>query len=65
MFCTAEEVSDVKRLLTMIPMWANLIAFCLIKATGDTFFMEQGNNLDMGDRIGELILLQDLISFGI
>lgn len=65
MFCTVKEVSDVKRLLTMIPIWANLIAYCLIKATGNTLFMEQSNNLDMGDGIGDLIILQNLISFGI
>ena len=65
MFCTVKEVSDVKRLLTMIPMWANFIAYCLIKATGNTLFFEQSNNLVMGDDIGVLILLQNLISFGI
>ena len=65
MFCTVKEVSDVKRLLTMIPMWANFIAYCLIKATGNTLFIEQSNNLDAGDAIVVLILFQNFISFGI
>ena len=63
MFCTVKEVSDVKRLLTMIPMWANFIAYCLVKATGNTLFIEQSNNLS--GAIGVLFLIQDLISFGI
>ncbi|KAM4073024.1 hypothetical protein ACB094_11G185000 [Castanea mollissima] len=63
MFCTVEEVSAVKRLLTMMPMWANFVAYCLIKSTSNTFFIEQSNNLKMGDRIIELCLLQSLVSF--
>ncbi|KAL4601202.1 hypothetical protein ACB092_11G255600 [Castanea dentata] len=63
MFCTVEEVSAVKRLLTMMPMWANFVAYCLIKSTSNTFFIEQSNNLKMGDRIIALFLLHSLVSF--
>ncbi|KAF3958460.1 hypothetical protein CMV_016641 [Castanea mollissima] len=65
MFCTVKEVSDVKRLLTMMPMWANFVAYCLIKSTRYTFFIEQSNNLKMGDGIIVLYLLQSLVSSGV
>jgi peptide/histidine transporter 3/4 len=43
---TVTEVKEVKRLLTMVPMWATFFMYCLVFATGNTFFFEQTTNLD-------------------
>lgn len=45
-FCLVEQVTDVKRLLTLIPMWATFFVYSLVEATGSTFFIEQTSNLD-------------------
>ena len=41
---------------TSIPMWANFSAYCLIAATGDTFFVEQSNNLKKADYLSLSVL---------
>ena len=47
-----EEVTDVKRLLTLIPIWTTFFVFSLVEATGNTFFIEQRNNLkDLGNKL--------------
>ena len=56
MLCTVKNVSEVKCLLTLIPMWANFSAYCLIAATGDTFFVEQSNNLKKADYLSLSVL---------
>lgn len=49
--CTVTQVEEVKLLIRMVPMWATFVMYCLVKATGRTFFYEQSNDLD--DRIGD------------
>ena len=45
--CTVEQVTDVKRLLTLIPLWTTFIAYGVVKATGNTFFIKQSSNMDV------------------
>ncbi|CAK9140241.1 unnamed protein product [Ilex paraguariensis] len=44
--CTATQVKEVKELIGMIPMWAIFFLYCIVKATGSTFFVLQFDNLD-------------------
>ncbi|XP_030943060.1 protein NRT1/ PTR FAMILY 2.13-like isoform X1 [Quercus lobata] len=45
--CTAEQVREVKRLFTLIPIWTSFLGCSLVAATGDTFFYEQASNMDV------------------
>jgi peptide/histidine transporter 3/4 len=60
MLCQVKQVSEVKHLLTLMPMWANFSAYCLVQATGNTSFIEQSSNLD-GDFIGLFFIFQSLM----
>ena len=40
-------MKDVKHLLTLMPMWATLFAFGMVKANGHTFFIKQSSNMDV------------------
>ena len=44
--CRVEQVTDVKSLLTLIPLWATFFVYSLVEATGYTFFIGQTSNLD-------------------
>ncbi|XP_065625436.1 protein NRT1/ PTR FAMILY 5.4-like isoform X2 [Quercus suber] len=44
--CTAEPVSEVKRLFSLIPIWTSFLGCSLVAATGNTFFYEQTSNMD-------------------
>ena len=44
--CVVEQVTEVKSLLTLIPMCTTFFAYSLVHATGNTFFIEQGSNMD-------------------
>ena len=63
--CTVKEVSEVKRLLTLVPIWTNFFACGLVKATGDSFFMEQSRNLLYSDSMGFMFILLSLIRYAI
>ena len=66
MLCTVKNVSDVKRLLTLMPMWANFSAYCLIAPIGDTSFVEQSNNLKAGSlSLSVLFFLRSFIRLAI
>ena len=41
--CTAEQVREVKRLFTLIPIWTSFLGCSLVAATGNNFFFEQIN----------------------
>ena len=43
--CSVEQVEDVKRSLTLIPMWTTFFVYSLVGAMGNTFFIEQTSNL--------------------
>ncbi|XP_030926117.1 protein NRT1/ PTR FAMILY 5.4-like [Quercus lobata] len=43
--CTAEQVREVKRLFTLIPIWTSFLGCSLVAATGNTFFYEQTSNM--------------------
>ncbi|KAM7465338.1 hypothetical protein LguiB_012900 [Lonicera macranthoides] len=44
--CTVAQVKEVKIVMRMVPIWATLLLFSLVKTTGSTFFYEQSSNLD-------------------
>ncbi|KAM7461272.1 hypothetical protein LguiA_029393 [Lonicera macranthoides] len=44
--CTVAQVKELKIVMRMVPIWATLLLFSLVKTTGSTFFFEQSNNLD-------------------
>ncbi|KAM4087817.1 hypothetical protein ACB094_07G024400 [Castanea mollissima] len=44
--CTAEQVREVKRPFTLIPIWTSFLGCSLVVATGNTFFYEQTSNMD-------------------
>ena len=50
-------MSEVKRLLTLTPMWANSFGCSLVKAAGNTLFIEQISNLDYSGSVGLIIIL--------
>ncbi|KAL0395274.1 UNVERIFIED_CONTAM: protein NRT1/ PTR FAMILY 8.1 [Sesamum latifolium] len=41
-----EDVQEVKRLLSMIPLWITFLVYGLLQATGNTFFYQQVNYMD-------------------
>ncbi|XP_075642320.1 protein NRT1/ PTR FAMILY 5.4-like isoform X1 [Castanea sativa] len=43
--CSVEQVTQVKCFLTLIPLWTTFLAYSLVQATGNTFFIEQRSNL--------------------
>ena len=66
MLCTVKNVSEVKRLLTLMPMWANFSAYCLIAPIGDTSFLEQSKNLKAGSlSLSVLFFLRSFIRLAI
>ncbi|KAL6341228.1 hypothetical protein AAG906_032346 [Vitis piasezkii] len=52
---TVTQVKEIKLLLTMVPMWSTFIGFGLVLSTANTFFTEQGN--DMEETVSIYILL--------
>ncbi|OMO72047.1 Proton-dependent oligopeptide transporter family [Corchorus olitorius] len=46
--CTVKEVEQTKLLLNMIPMSVTFIAYGMVKSLGNTFFVEQANNMRGG-----------------
>ncbi|KAI8012882.1 Protein NRT1/ PTR FAMILY 5.6 [Camellia lanceoleosa] len=45
MLCPAAQVTKVKLLLSMAPMWTTFFNYCLVVATGSTFFFLQTSNM--------------------
>ncbi|XP_058223572.1 protein NRT1/ PTR FAMILY 5.5-like isoform X2 [Rhododendron vialii] len=56
-------VEQWKPLSVMIPMWTTFLVFGLVLSTGDTFFTEQGNNMDPTVSIYVLIMIRKIIRF--
>ncbi|CAL5386984.1 unnamed protein product [Camellia sinensis] len=46
MLCPVAQVTKVKLLLTMAPMWITFFNYCLVVATGSTFFLLQISTVD-------------------
>ena len=63
--CTVKQVSEVKHILTLIPMWANFWGYCLVEAAGNTFFIAQSSNLDGADGIIGLLISANVTQFTI
>lgn len=45
------KVKDVKRLMSMFPLWSTFFVYSLVGATANTFFYEQANVMD--DHLGK------------
>ncbi|XP_044497785.1 protein NRT1/ PTR FAMILY 5.5-like isoform X2 [Mangifera indica] len=59
--CTVREVKEIKLLFKMIPLWINFVVLGLLVSTGDTFFPEQGNNLnDDADLCTVLLIIRSI-----
>ncbi|KAH6767757.1 hypothetical protein C2S52_018740 [Perilla frutescens var. hirtella] len=43
--CSVEQVKGVKYLLKMLPMWSTFITFSFVRASGDTFFLEEASSI--------------------
>ncbi|KAE9458491.1 hypothetical protein C3L33_09606, partial [Rhododendron williamsianum] len=54
-------VEQWKPLSVMIPMWTTFLVFGLVLSTGDTFFTEQGNNMDPTVSIYVVIMIGKII----
>nr|POF08554.1 isoform 2 of protein nrt1/ ptr family 5.4 [Quercus suber] len=63
--CPVKQVREVKRLLTLIPMWMAFFAYSLIRANGHTFFFEQRSNMDSQISLTHLFLLESVACFAI
>ncbi|KAM4078828.1 hypothetical protein ACB094_09G069600 [Castanea mollissima] len=50
--CTREEVEDTKMLIRMIPMWMTFIMCGVVISIGNTYFLDQAN--DMNREVGKL-----------
>ncbi|XP_059310352.1 protein NRT1/ PTR FAMILY 5.6-like [Lycium ferocissimum] len=46
------KVKDVKRLISMFPLWSTFYVYSLVGATANTFFYEQANYIN--DHLGEI-----------
>ncbi|PIA32135.1 hypothetical protein AQUCO_04500023v1 [Aquilegia coerulea] len=44
--CTRTEVEECKHLLRMAPVCTTFIAYGMVKSVGNTYFLEQGNQMD-------------------
>ncbi|KAJ0010225.1 hypothetical protein Pint_34686 [Pistacia integerrima] len=57
----ASEVQLVKRFLSSIPMWTTILVVGLVLSTGNTFFPEQGNDMEYSNQFSVcLFILQSL-----
>ncbi|XVE85719.1 hypothetical protein DITRI_Ditri17bG0113400 [Diplodiscus trichospermus] len=56
--CTVKEVEETKLLLNIIPMSMTFIAYGMVKSLGNTFFVEQANNMRGGIPIVVFQLIQ-------
>ncbi|KAK4582524.1 hypothetical protein RGQ29_025638 [Quercus rubra] len=50
--CSSEEMEDTKNFICMIPMWINFIMCGVVISIGNTYFLEQAN--DMNRKLGKL-----------
>ncbi|KAM5559927.1 protein NRT1/ PTR FAMILY 5.5-like [Rosa sericea] len=44
--CTVTEVEETKKIICMIPIWMNFILIGVVSSIGNTYFVEQANNLN-------------------
>ena len=44
--CTVKQVTEVKGVLTLIPLWITFFGYSLVGAAGNTFFIQQSSNMD-------------------
>ncbi|KAH6777717.1 hypothetical protein C2S51_009029 [Perilla frutescens var. frutescens] len=59
--CTAAEVEEAKIAVHMVPMWMTFIVCGIVSSIGDTYFVEQSNN--MKRNIGKLTLPPQILKF--
>ncbi|KAH6761990.1 hypothetical protein C2S52_019423 [Perilla frutescens var. hirtella] len=52
--CSVAEVEDAKIAIRMVPMWMTFVVCGMVSSTGNTYFVEQANN--MNRRLGKLKL---------
>ncbi|KAL3839419.1 hypothetical protein ACJIZ3_024010 [Penstemon smallii] len=50
--CTVTEVEEAKFVVCMVPIWMNIIICGIVSSIGNTYFLEQANN--MNRKIGKL-----------
>ncbi|KAH6818251.1 hypothetical protein C2S51_001854 [Perilla frutescens var. frutescens] len=43
--CSVEQVKGVKFLIKMVPMWTTFLIFCLVSASGRTFFLQEARSI--------------------
>ncbi|TXG49310.1 hypothetical protein EZV62_025185 [Acer yangbiense] len=60
--CTVTEVQQTKYILKMVPMWSSFLVFGLVLSAGNTFFVEQADDLKSQDLLIYLVLLQSITS---
>ncbi|XP_031271132.1 protein NRT1/ PTR FAMILY 5.5-like [Pistacia vera] len=58
--CSASDVQLVKHFLSLIPMWTTILVVGLVLSTGDTFFPDQGTNMESSDFLVSLFILKSL-----
>ncbi|KAL7265484.1 hypothetical protein ACSBR1_003289 [Camellia fascicularis] len=63
MLCPAAQVTKVKLLLTMAPMWTTFFNYCLVVATGSTFFLLQTSNMDGNVNLTYFSIIRSFSSF--
>lgn len=63
MLCPAAQVTKVKLLLTMSPMWTTFFNYCLVVATGSTFFLLQTSNMDGKVNLTYFSIIRSFSSF--
>ncbi|KAK3024593.1 hypothetical protein RJ639_044217 [Escallonia herrerae] len=44
--CTVQQVQETKLVLRMVPLTMTLFMYGIVKAVGNTYFIEQGSNMD-------------------
>ncbi|KAH7847867.1 hypothetical protein Vadar_031048 [Vaccinium darrowii] len=60
-FFAISLVKQWKPLSVMIPMWTTFLVFGLVLSAGDTFFTDQGNNMDPTVSIYVLLMIRKII----
>ncbi|KAF9602210.1 hypothetical protein IFM89_025832 [Coptis chinensis] len=50
--CTVTEVEESKVVLGMFPMWITFLMCGVVRSVGDTYFLEQGNNME--NKLGKI-----------
>ncbi|XP_050243862.1 protein NRT1/ PTR FAMILY 5.5-like isoform X2 [Quercus robur] len=59
--CTREDVEDTKMVIRMIPMWMTFIMCGVVISIGNTYFLDQAN--DMNRKLGKLMVPLPIFKF--